>query len=107
MTTPTETIAVPESGTLLGARVREAGWGYAFVLLPMAVFGIFFIYPLGYAIYISFYEWGILGKVGRVGCQNYRTSSTTRSFAERSEHGRVHGRRRAARDGARPARSRS
>ena len=41
-----------------------------------SIFGIFFIYPLGYAIYISFYEWGILGKVpgaGNVGAENYRT----------------------------------
>lgn len=57
----------------LGARVREAGWGYVFVLLPMAVFGVFFIYPLVYAIYISFFEWGILGKVEGVGTANYRT----------------------------------
>ena len=74
--TPTETSRSPKRDSLLGARVREAGWGYAFVLLPMAIFGIFFIYPLGYAIYISFYEWGILGKVqgaGNVGAENYRT----------------------------------
>ena len=75
-TTPNETSPSPKRDSLLGARVREAGWGYAFVLLPMAIFGIFFIYPLGYAIYISFYEWGILGKVpgaGNVGAENYRT----------------------------------
>jgi multiple sugar transport system permease protein len=73
MTTATGTVATPARGSLLGARLREAGWGYAFVLLPMAVFGIFFIYPLGYAIYISFFEWGILGKVKGVGTQNYHT----------------------------------
>jgi len=47
---------------MLGVKVREAGWGYAFVALPIAVFGLFFVYPLGYAIYISFFHWGILGK---------------------------------------------
>jgi multiple sugar transport system permease protein len=76
MATTTETSPTRRRDSLLGARVREAGWGYAFVLLPMAIFGIFFIYPLGYAIYISFYEWGILGKVpgaGNVGAENYRT----------------------------------
>lgn len=72
MTTTGETTPAPRRGTLLGARVREAGWGYAFVLLPLAVFGIFFIYPFAYAIYISFFEWGILGKVEGVGTQNYR-----------------------------------
>lgn len=45
-----------------GARLREAGWGYAFAALPIAIFGLFFIYPFGYAIYISFFHWGILGK---------------------------------------------
>ena len=45
-----------------GARLREAGWGYGFALVPVAVFGLFFIYPLVYAAYISFYHWGILGK---------------------------------------------
>jgi multiple sugar transport system permease protein len=57
----------------LSGRVREAGWGYAFVLLPMIVFGIFFIYPLGYAVYISFFDWGITGKIHGVGTANYHT----------------------------------
>ena len=30
--------------------------------MPIAVFGLFFVYPFGYAIYISFFHWGILGK---------------------------------------------
>ena len=62
ITTAPETNPSPKRDSFLGARFREAGWGYAFVLLPMVIFGIFFIYPLGYAIYISFFEWGILGK---------------------------------------------
>jgi multiple sugar transport system permease protein len=48
--------------SLSAARLREAGWGYAFVSVPMAVFGLFFVYPLLYAVYISFFNWGILGK---------------------------------------------
>ena len=44
------------------ARLREAGWGYGFALVPIAVFGLFFIYPFFYALYISFFHWGILGK---------------------------------------------
>jgi multiple sugar transport system permease protein len=58
--------------SMIGARVREAGWGYAFVLVPMAVFGVFFLYPFGYAVYISFFNWGILGKINGVGVANYR-----------------------------------
>ena len=74
MATATETISAGKRrGSLFGARIREAGWGYAFVLLPMVVFAIFFLYPLVYAVYISFFEWGILGKVKGVGTANYHT----------------------------------
>ena len=64
MATTTATEAAPSRlrASMLGARVREAGWGYGFALIPIAVFGIFFIYPFGYAVYISFFHWGILGK---------------------------------------------
>ena len=51
---------------------REALVGYGFVLVPMAVFILFFIYPMVYAIYISRYDWGILGPLERVGWENYR-----------------------------------
>jgi len=73
MTIATETVPAPKRGSLFGARMREAGWGYAFVLLPMVVFGLFFIYPLVYGIYISFFEWGILGKLpgATASTQNY------------------------------------
>ena len=37
----------------------------------MAVFLIFFIYPMGYAIYISRYDWVILGPLSTVGWANY------------------------------------
>jgi multiple sugar transport system permease protein len=57
---------------MLGARLSEAGWGYGFALIPMAVFGLFFIYPFVYAVYISFFHWGILGKQsGAAGTYNY------------------------------------
>jgi multiple sugar transport system permease protein len=54
-------------------RLREALVGYGFILIPMAVFGLFFLYPMGYAFYVSVHEWGgLLGKVGYVGFENYR-----------------------------------
>jgi ABC-type sugar transport system permease subunit len=64
MATTTATEAAPSRirTSLRGARLREAGWGYGFALIPIAVFGLFFIYPFIYAIYISFFHWGILGK---------------------------------------------
>lgn len=65
-----EAARVPRK-SMLGARLREAGWGYGFVLVPMAVFGLFFIYPFGYMLYISFHRWGILGNQGSAGWSNY------------------------------------
>ena len=60
-------------------RIREALVGYAFILVPMAFFLLFFIFPIGYAVYISRYDWGILGKFDYVGWDNYSRSSTMRS----------------------------
>jgi multiple sugar transport system permease protein len=54
-------------------RLREALVGYAFILVPMGVFLLFFIFPIGYAVYISRYDWGIFGKIDFVGWGNYRT----------------------------------
>jgi multiple sugar transport system permease protein len=54
-----------------GERVREALVGYAFVALPMAFFLLFFIFPIGYAFYISRYDWQIF-KGAYVGWGNYR-----------------------------------
>jgi ABC-type sugar transport system permease subunit len=51
--------------------VREAAVGYAFVFVPMAVFLLFFIYPIGYAVYISRFDWGILGPLENLGWKNY------------------------------------
>jgi ABC-type sugar transport system permease subunit len=64
MASTTATEAAPRRfrASMAGARLREAGWGYGFAFVPLAVFGVFFIYPLGYAVYISFFHWGILGK---------------------------------------------
>jgi multiple sugar transport system permease protein len=64
-------VAKTRDATLGRESVREAFVGYAFVALPIASFLIFFMYPLGYAIYISFFEWGALGKIEGVGLGNY------------------------------------
>jgi multiple sugar transport system permease protein len=60
------------SKTLGSEGFKEALVGYGFVALPIASFLIFFIYPLGYAIYISFFDWGALGKISSVGIGNYK-----------------------------------
>jgi ABC-type sugar transport system permease subunit len=71
-TTATEAAPSRLRASLQGARIREAGWGYGFALIPIAVFGLFFIYPFIYALYISFFHWGILGKTApQSGTFNY------------------------------------
>lgn len=52
-------------------RRREAVAGYLFILVPITVFLTFFIFPMLYAVYISFFDWGIRGKREAVGLQNY------------------------------------
>jgi multiple sugar transport system permease protein len=58
--------------TLGNAKLREALVGYAFVVLPLGFFFLFFIFPMVYAFYISRYDWGVLGPIENVGFQNYR-----------------------------------
>ncbi len=74
MATARATEAAPNRlrSSMFGARLSEAGWGYGFALAPIVVFGLFFIYPFVYAVYISFFHWGILGKMpGASGTYNY------------------------------------
>lgn len=72
MSAVTDTGARPVRSSMRGVKLRESLWGYGFVSLPMAVFGLFFVYPLGYAVYISFMHWGILGRqAGAAGTYNY------------------------------------
>jgi ABC-type sugar transport system permease subunit len=52
-------------------RMRESLVGYGFIALPMVFFLLFFIVPVGYAIYISRYNWQIF-KGPFVGWGNYR-----------------------------------
>jgi len=65
-------VGVGRFQTTGSAKLREALVGYAFVAVPLGFFLLFFIFPIGYAFYISFFDWGILGKFGYVGFGNYR-----------------------------------
>ena len=67
-------VAVAKERRLWGLgseRIREALVGYGFIALPMAFFLLFFIFPIGYAFYISRYDWSIF-KGPFVGWDNYR-----------------------------------
>src|ERR671934_540494 len=66
------TTAKQRSRTMGSEGFKEALVGYGFVALPILSFLIFFIYPLGYAIYISFFDWGALGRIANVGIGNYK-----------------------------------
>jgi multiple sugar transport system permease protein len=52
-------------------RFKEALVGYGFIAVPMLVYAVLFLYPIAYAVYISRYDWGILGKVDSRGWGNY------------------------------------
>jgi multiple sugar transport system permease protein len=63
-----------ERGPRLGSeRVREAFVGYGFVLIPLGLFALLYLYPIVYSFYISVHEWGgIEGNLGYVGLENFR-----------------------------------
>jgi multiple sugar transport system permease protein len=71
MATVAKTVEVRSSRSLAGAKVREALVGYGFIAIPMGIFALWYLYPLGYAIYISFFDWGVFGKIASVGTRNY------------------------------------
>lgn len=55
-----------------GEQLKEALVGYSFIAAPMVVYAVLFFYPIVYAIYISRYDWGVLGKIDETGAENYR-----------------------------------
>ena len=67
--------------TLGSERVRESLVGYAFVLVPLTLFGLFFIWPIVYSFYISAHQWGALvGKEAYIGLENYRIARDDEIF---------------------------
>ena len=54
-----------------GESMKEALVGYSFIAAPMLVYSVLFFYPIVYAIYISRYDWGVLGKIDSRGLGNY------------------------------------
>ena len=67
------TSRAPGGPKLASERVREALVGYGFVLIPLGLFGLLYLYPIAYSFYISVHEWGgIEGNLGYVGLDNFR-----------------------------------
>src|SRR5687767_5368518 len=52
-------------------RAREGRVGLAFIAAPMALFLIFQIFAIFYAVFISFWDWGIRGPREFLGIGNY------------------------------------
>jgi multiple sugar transport system permease protein len=77
----TETARARGLPSLGGERLREALVGYGFVLLPLGIFALFYVYPMVYAFYVSAHEWGgIEGNLGYVGLDNYRELAEDTAF---------------------------
>src|SRR5438876_2221361 len=68
-------------------RLKDALFGYSFISVPLLVYGILFFYPIVYAIYISRYDWRILGKTGNRGLGNYHDLLHDHRFGIAVKHG--------------------
>ena len=67
------TVSAPRAGTSMNeARRREARVGYAFIAVPMALFLTLNIFAIVYALFISFFDWGIRGPRDFLGFANYQ-----------------------------------
>lgn len=53
----------------------------------MAVFAVFFLFPIGYAVYISRYDWGPIGKFETLGFENYRNLWSDEVFLRSLKNG--------------------
>lgn len=58
--------------SLVSAHRREARVGLAFIAVPMALFLILNIFAIVYALFISFWQWGIRGPRDFLGFDNYQ-----------------------------------
>lgn len=72
MAVRTEAGTAVKGAARLGAEhAREARFGLAFIAVPMALFLFFQIFAIGYAGFISLWDWGLRGPRDFVGIQNY------------------------------------
>lgn len=71
-------------GGLRTERGHEAVVGLAFIAIPMLLFLVLQIFAIGYAIVISFFDWGIRGAREFVGIANYVDVLTDRVFINKA-----------------------
>jgi sn-glycerol 3-phosphate transport system permease protein len=61
---------------------RETILGYALILPSLAVFSTFFIYPVLYSLYLSFFRWDMMMPRQFVGALNYQELAASPEFLE-------------------------
>ena len=74
-------------GFLAGLRTErghEAVVGLAFIAIPMVLFLVLQIFAIGYALVISFFDWGIRGAREFVGLANYLELLSDRVFLNKA-----------------------
>jgi len=78
------TAVMPKAGShrLRPVVRRETILGYALILPSLAVFFTFFIYPVLYSLYLSFFRWDMMMPKQFVGALNYRELAASAEFLE-------------------------
>jgi multiple sugar transport system permease protein len=71
MTATTTAVEQTGAGSLRKARATEARVGLAFIAVPMALFLVLQIFAIFFALFISFWDWGIRGPREFLGVGNY------------------------------------
>jgi ABC-type sugar transport system permease subunit len=61
-------------------RRREAVAGYLFIAIPLTLYAVYQFGALGYALFISFWRWEILGPTAYVGAHNYQVLLSDPTF---------------------------
>jgi multiple sugar transport system permease protein len=55
-----------------GSPIKKTRYGLLFASPALIFFGVFYIFPLAWAVWISFNEWSLLGSPEYIGLENYR-----------------------------------
>lgn len=55
-----------------GSPIKKTRYGLIFASPALIFFSVFYIFPLGWAVWISFNEWSLLGSPEYIGLENYR-----------------------------------
>lgn len=68
----THTVAGLGAVCALGRALRRHRYAYLFVAPFFVLFGVFFLYPIGFSFWLSFRDWSLVGPARYIGLQNYR-----------------------------------